>query len=223
MKVVQKIHETISKYVYPFVMFTVILAILAFAFFNFFPFNVAAFKRLTVIGTVQVGGRLTYTNDYCQNVSKNTDRTLKRFLVPKNSELVNPIELSSSPEDETLVDAGCRVSKPVRLTVDSSVPVGEYKLRVKACYDLFLRIRCVPIVGESDYFTITKPDVLSQLQSINRQLEDLRPFLVSTETQPTTISNVVPITPTKQTQERQNGVVTDITEGINAILRKANL
>jgi len=149
------------------------IAIAGLVFVNVFPLNVAEFKKISVKQDAVTGGILEYTNEYCQNVQKGTDRTLRRFLVPKDSALVNPIELSSSPEDETQVGAGCRISQPIRIPINVDIPAGEYKLRVKACYDIILRIRCIPVQGESDYFKISKLGIEEQLTIINQKIDQV--------------------------------------------------
>jgi len=195
-KTLKRITDFIAKHVPSFIGAVVFLAVVAVLFFNLFPFNVAEFKSITVKSDTTVGGILEYTNDYCQNVQKGTDRTLRRFLIPKDTTLVNPIELSSSPEDETQQGAGCRVSVPIKIPIDSNIPAGEYKLRVKACYDVFLRIRCVTVQGESDYFNVSKPNIESQLVVLNQKIDEVNARL--TESGSPTVVNTLMI-PTPQT------------------------
>jgi len=197
MKILRNISEFVTKHITSVIGAVFIFSVTAVLFFNLFPFNVAEFKNIQVKSDTSVGGILEYTNEYCQNVQKGTDRTLRRFLVPKDSTLVNPIELSSSPEDETLQGAGCRTSVPIKIPVNVNIPAGEYKLRVKACYDVFLRVRCIPVQGESDYFKISKLNVEDQLSILNQKIDEVneqlkqKPYTPVANTMNMTIPQVI--------------------------------
>jgi len=172
MKTIRSIIEFFWKHLSTILSATVIIAIVALFFFFTFPFDVASFKKINVTNTVQVGNILEYTNEYCQNVGKGVPREITRFLVPKDKTLISPIELSGNPNDETLQDAGCRISDPIKLPIDSSVPAGEYKLLVKVKYYLF-NVRKITVEAESQYFTIAEPDTTSLLLTINEKIDSL--------------------------------------------------
>lgn len=192
MKTLQRIGRTINKYYATFLGTIVLIIFISLLFFAFFPFQVAEFKKISITGTVQVGGILEYTNDYCQNVNKGVPRELSRYLVPKDTTLISPVQLSGNPTDETLNDAGCRISQPIKLPIDSSIPAGEYKLLVKVKYCVFPG-RCIPVQGESEYFVITKPDVATQLQIIKDQLDSINETLnINSDAN---ISNTQPVRP----------------------------
>jgi len=189
MKLIKKFLSFIMRNLSTIFSGTVIIVIIALTFFYTFPFSVAVFKNINVNSDVKVGGILEYTNDYCQNVGKGVPRDIDRYLVPKDTKLVSPVQLSGNPTDETLNDAGCRISEPIKLPIDSSIPAGEYKLLVKVKYCVFPG-RCIPVQGESDYFTITKPDVATQLQIIKNQLDSIDEALRIKTSE--TISNIQP-------------------------------
>lgn len=205
MKSFKRITSYINKYYTTFLGTMIVVIFVSLIFFALYPFQVAEFKNITIQGTVQVGGKVEYTNDYCQNVGKGIPREISRFLIPKDSNLVSPVQLSGNPTDETSNDAGCRVSKPIKLPIDSSIPPGEYKLVVKVKYGIF-PFRWIPVQGESKYFTIEKPDVSTLIQSVNSQLEELNTRIKQDETPLSNISPIspelkIPTPPTPNTQE----------------------
>lgn len=191
MKTLKRIGKYINKYYSTFLGTAIVIIFVSLIFFALYPFQIAEFKKININGTVQVGGKLEYTNDYCQNVGKGIPREISRFLIPKDSNLVSPVQLSGNPTDETSNDAGCRVSKLIKIPIDSSIPPGEYKLVVKVKYGIF-PFRWIPVQGESKYFNIEKPDVSTLIQSVNSQLEELNTRIKKDETP---LSNVSPISP----------------------------
>lgn len=191
MRILKKTMAAINKYYNTFITTVITLTILIFAFLTFFPFDVAEFKKINVSDGVQVGGIVEYTNDYCQNLNRGFPREISRFLIPRDQKLVSPVELSGNPTDETINDAGCRLSAPIKLPIDSSVPAGEYKLLVKVKYCI-LPWRCISVTGESSYFNITKADIATILQEINRELEEINENYPKDNNQ-SSISNINPV------------------------------
>ena len=196
MKIMRYIGNFFLKNISTFLGGTALLGIIALIFFFTFPFQVAEFKKISVADDVKVGSRLTYTNDYCQNVGKGVPREISRFLIPKDTENVSFVELSGNPTDETKNDAGCRISEPIKIPIDSSTPPGEYKLLVKVKYCIF-PFRCIMVEGESAYFSVTQPDVATLIEQVNRDID-----IINERTQTTQISNVVPRLPELKTPQQ---------------------
>jgi len=172
-------------------------------FFYAFPFNVAQINKITVVNEVQAGSLIEYKVNFCRYVEQGTETEVRRFIIPKDSNLTNPQELDSSPSLETLDNIkGCRDSEVIKLPIDIAAPEGEYKLliRAKYCLSALLFRRCIPVEHYSDYFNIAKPSIPNRLSIINQQLSDINAYL---RTNPnTSIGNVAPIrnTPTATPQ-----------------------
>jgi len=148
-------------------------------FFYAFPFNVAKLNKITILNEVKAGSLIEYKVNFCRYVEKGTEVEVRRFIIPKNSSLTNPQELDSSPSLETLDDiTGCRDSETIKLPIDIAAPEGEYKLLIRAKYCLNVTVfrRCIPVEQYSDYFTIGKPSIPSQLSVINQQLEQINRY-----------------------------------------------
>lgn len=223
MKFFNKIWSFLYKNIPTIISATAIVSIIAVIFFATFPFQVAEFNKIKLQGDVQVGGRVEYINEYCQNVGKGVPRDITRFLVPKDKDLISPIQLSGNPTDETLKDAGCHVSDPIKLPIDSSIPPGEYKLLVKVKYCLF-NIRCIPVQGESDYFTISKPDISVLVQSVNQQIIDLNERINAdtiVRVSPASPNLKMPQQPNTQSNTPQEPTTTPTVDSSNA--NKTNL
>ena len=148
-------------------------------FFYAFPFNVAQINKITVLNKVQAGSLIEYKVNFCRYVEQGTETEVRRFIIPKDSNLTNPQELDSSPSLETLDNIkGCRDSETIKLPIDIAAPEGEYKLLIRAKYCLNVTVfrRCIPVEQYSDYFNIGKPSIPSQLSVINQQLEQINRY-----------------------------------------------
>lgn len=174
-------------------------------FFYTFPFNVAEFKKINISQSVEAGGLIDYKLDFCRYVSKGTDIEVKRFMIPKDKSLTNPIELSSNPTLETLDGIiGCRTSEPVKLLTQISTPEGEYRLLIRAEYCIeftFLR-RCIDVEQYSDYFTITKPSIPDRLSVINQELSSINTYIQNNQVPVT--GNVQPANPLPNPSNNQS-------------------
>jgi len=177
------ISNFVSRFYGAFIGLIVLFGIIALVFFFTFPFKVAEIKSITVMNEVQAGGQIVYNVDYCRYVGKGIPIETQRFLVPEDRTLTNAIELSGSPNSETVDGTtGCRSTadktaeypngQPIKLPVDVSTPAGRYQVLLKLRYCIFPG-RCIPVEGRSDFFEVTKPSVANQLSIINEQLRSL--------------------------------------------------
>jgi len=199
----------IDKYFKTMLVAFFVFVLASIAFFSFFPFNVAEIKKINIIGTVQAGSLIKYKVDYCQNVGAGVERHTRRFLVPENPGLTEPIELSSNPSLETLQNSGgCKTSKEIKLPVDASVPPGKYKVLIQIRYCI-LPVRCLPVEGYSDSFEVMKPDVPTQLSLIYEQLDQIQ--RATGATPPTGNANVMTIPETPQSNNMEQTIITPST------------
>jgi len=170
-------------------------------FFYTFPFNVAQINKITVLNKVQAGSLIKYKVNFCRYVEQGTETEVRRFIIPKDSELTNPQELDSSPSLETLDNIkGCRDSETIKLPIDIAAPEGEYKLliRAKYCLNAFVFRRCIPVEQYSDYFNIGKPSIPNRLSIISQQLQDINAYIQANPN--SEISNSFPVQQIPQTR-----------------------
>ena len=175
----KNIIKFLSKFANLFIGSAVVLSIASVVFFYTFPFNVAEFKKINISNNVEAGGLIEYKLDFCRYVQKGTDIEVKRFIIPKDKTLTNPIELSSNPTLETLDGIiGCRTSEPVKLLTQISTPQGEYKLLIRAeyCIDFLFMHRCIDVEKDSDYFNIGQPSIPNRLSVINEELSNINQY-----------------------------------------------
>lgn len=223
--------KAVNRFWTVFIPSALIFILFAIIFYLLVPLNVAHINSVTVKGTAQSGGIITYNVNYCQNVGGGIQREVHRFLEPKDTKDLNPIDLGDNPSIQTLQSSqGCHTGQDVKLPLDTSIPPGDYKLLVRIVYKFPLRD--VTVDGESQYFTITKPDILGQLQSINNQLELIIPYVqqnpesVST-TESSSVSSVAPTIDTPQptqtsqdsTVERDKNILQATVDSINGLLK----
>lgn len=176
----KKIIEIISKISNIVIALAFIFVLAALIFFYTFPFNVAEFKKINIVKAPNAGELLEYNLDFCRYVPKGTEIEVKRFIVPKDKTLTNPIELSSNPSLETLDGIiGCRLSEPIKIPIDISAPSGEYRLliRAKYCIEMLFLHRCIPVEQYSDYFSVGQPNIPTRLSVISEQLDDIRRYV----------------------------------------------
>lgn len=176
MSIIGKISKFFNRFYGAFITITLVLLVGFLVFMFTWPFNVAQLKSIDVKNNVQSGGIVEYTVDYCQSVGGGVERHTRRFLVPTDADKVNPIELSSNPSLETLQGSqGCKVSKPIKIPIDTSIPEGTYKIMIQVQYCIFPG-RCISVEQTSKPFEVTKPDILGQLRNINAQLESINDY-----------------------------------------------
>ena len=209
-------------------------------FFYTFPFNVAQINKITVLNKVQAGSLIKYKVNFCRYVEQGTETEVRRFIIPKDSELTNPQELDSSPSLETLDNIkGCRDSETIKLPIDIAAPEGEYKLLIRAKYCLNVTVfrRCIPVEQYSDYFHIDKPSIPSQLSVINQQLEQINRYYQANPEQTSigntqrpqplpgvlipNMANPVTTTPTpvETATEPRQGILQRLTETTSGLIR----
>ena len=209
-------------------------------FFYTFPFNVAQINKITVLNKVQAGSLIEYKVNFCRYVEQGTETEVRRFIIPKDSSLTNPQELDSSPSLETLDDIkGCRDSETIKLPIDIAAPEGEYKLLIRAKYCLNAAVfrRCIPVEQYSDYFTIGKPSIPSQLSVITQQLEEINQYYQANPEQtsigntqqpqrlpyPLTPNMANPVTttptPVQTPPEPRQGILQRLTETTSGLVR----
>ena len=183
--------KSFSKFFNVFLTLAIFVIVGGLIFLYSYPFDVAQFKKITILNTVNAGGLISYDVDYCRYLGKGVDVQVRRFLIPEDPNL-DPIELSSNPNLETIDGVtGCRTTKkPITLPIEVSTPAGEYKLKIQARYCIFVG-RCIPVEGESPIFTIGKPSINDQLTVINQQISSINDYVVNNPEEIKALGNTV--------------------------------
>ena len=173
MKIIKKALAFFVKYYGTIVGTGVVFIATFFVWTLVWPFVPAKVNSVEITNTVQSGGQIEYVTNFCRYVDKGTRIERHRYLVAEDKTLSSPIELSDSPIREVVDDfIGCKKSEPVKLPVETGVPSGKYRLTIQLCYYV-VPWRCVQVEGRSEVFEISKPNIETQLGTINQKINEV--------------------------------------------------
>lgn len=170
-----RILKFFSRYYLNIIVICLTLIMTGLLLMYFYPWKVATFNKIDVVGEVSAGGTITYQLDLCRYVAKGTKVEPRRFLVPQGKSLSQAIQLSSSASLETAGEPGCYKNAPVTIPVEVGTPPGKYQLMIQVQYCLFPG-RCIPVEKRSDLFTIDEPNIPDRISVLTQSIEQFNTY-----------------------------------------------